>query len=68
MGILGDKLSYLPGEGEDPGVEGVAGVAGVGQEPIYERRGEQIYRQPYNRLQEVRQVSFTRSFVWRILE
>ena len=47
MGILGDKLSYLPGE--EPG------MAGMAQEPIYERRGEQIYRQPYNRMQEVRQ-------------
>ena len=37
-GLLGDKLSYLPGEVKT-------------QEPIYERRGELIYRQPYNVVQ-----------------
>ena len=42
-GILGDKLSYLPGEGE----------------PIYERRAdmrELLARQALQRGQEVRQV------------
>ena len=42
-GILGDKLSYLPGEGE----------------PIYERRAdmrELLARQALSRGQEVRQV------------
>ena len=34
MGILGDKLSYLPGEG-----------VSMGQEPIYERRGDIVIRQ-----------------------
>ena len=44
-GILGDKLSYLPGEGE----------------PIYERRAdmrELLARQALHRGQEVRQVRY----------
>ena len=45
MGILGDKLSYLPGQG-----------VSMGQEPIYERRGDIVIRQQQYRPGEMRQV------------
>ena len=45
MGILGDKLSYLPGQG-----------VSMGQETIYERRGDIVIRQQQYRPGEMRQV------------
>ena len=52
-GLLGDKLSYLPGEVKT-------------QEPIYERRGELIYRQPYNVVQaDPGQVIIILFFYWQ---